>query len=63
MYNVEQYFNIQCISVQNIANSSVLQIGTSGVIQAQSHTKNSLPFNMTPESEEDQFVVPLPNPT
>lgn len=65
MYTVEQYFNIQSISIQNIANSSVFQIGTSGVIQAQSHVTIPPQFEL-PSLEPvdvDQFVVPLPNPT
>jgi hypothetical protein len=67
MYTVEQYFNIQSISIENLANSSVFQIGTSGVIQSQSHVINPpqplLPFVPQVGFIDDQFVVPLPNPT
>lgn len=67
MYTVEQYFNIQSISIENLANSSVFQIGTSGVIQSQSHVINppqtALPFVPQAGFIDDQFVVPLPNPT
>jgi len=64
MYTVEQYFNIYSITIQNIANSSVFQIGTSGVIQAQSHvSKPSDAESPDYNPLEGEFVVPLPNPT
>lgn len=64
MYTVEQYFNIHSISIQNVANSSIFQIGTSGVIQSQSHVAYPPQYvQSTYEPLEDQFVVPLPNPT
>jgi len=66
MLTIHQYFNIHSIRVQNISNSSVLQIGTSGHISAQSFNAQSLPYPTTGEpspEEYEPFLAPLPNPT
>lgn len=68
MITVQQQINIHSIQIENIANSSVFQIGTSGAISAISHTTGpSLPeelgpYGIFPTDEFEPSLVPLPNP-
>jgi len=66
MPTIHQYFNIHTIRVENISNSSVLQIGTSGQINAQSFVNQNQPYPYPEQLSPVEYVpslVPLPNPT
>ena len=63
MVTIHQQFYIQSIKIDNLSNSSVFQVGTSGQISAYSNVQ---PFQVGPPSllpaTYEPVVVPLPNP-
>ncbi len=65
-WNVQQTITIGQLRVDGITNSSVLQIGSAGSIQALSQLYNTGGFTEpAPELKEDLnalSLVPLPNP-
>ncbi|WP_068622226.1 spore germination protein GerPB [Paenibacillus tuaregi] len=58
-YTVHQTITIHLIRINNMTNSSVLQIGTSGSINAHSQVQNAEPPE--PVSEEQPDLEPIPN--
>ncbi|MCA4756006.1 spore gernimation protein [Mycolicibacterium fortuitum] len=63
---VRQSITIQCLNVSSITNSSILQIGSSGVLNPLSNLHNTGGFTgPAPEAGESQSevsLVPLPPP-
>lgn len=65
--NVQQTIHIQMIKVGGITNSSVLQIGTSGVITPASHLYNTGGYtgpapaatSETPVAQQEVSLIPL----
>ncbi|MCM3633200.1 MULTISPECIES: spore germination protein GerPB [Paenibacillus] len=67
MFNVQQHIYVGTIRIESVSNSSMLQIGTSGGINAASYvTGQPIPGSTYDEFEPEDFfspsLVPLPNP-
>lgn len=66
--HVQQHIYIGNLRIEAITNSSMLQIGTSGGVNATSYSTESTPVGTMEDFESpSQFflpsLVPLPNPT
>ncbi|MFC6332411.1 spore germination protein GerPB [Paenibacillus septentrionalis] len=67
MFHVQQHIYIGTIRIDSINNSSMLQVGTSGGVNATSYVQGqtSESFSDWADSDVDYFspsLVPLPNP-
>lgn len=68
MFNIQQHIYVGTIRIESVSNSSMLQIGTSGGVNATSYvTGETFPGSAPPGYEPQEFfsptLVPLPNPT
>jgi len=65
--HVQQHIYIGSLRIEAINNSSMLQIGTSGGVNATSYSNEQAPLStMIDQGQGDFFfptLVPLPNPT
>ncbi|OPA77781.1 spore gernimation protein [Paenibacillus selenitireducens] len=59
---VHQSITIQNLHVGTISNSSILQIGSTGVINPLSNSYNTGGSPQAAESESEEPLVPLPPP-
>ncbi|WP_314584120.1 spore germination protein GerPB [Paenibacillus terrigena] len=59
---VHQSITIQNLSVNSISNSSILQIGSTGVMNPLSNSYNTSGSTQTAESQSEEPLVPLPPP-
>jgi len=68
MFNIHQNIYVGTIRIESLSNSSMLQIGTSGGVNATSYVSGeslpvSAPQGFQPEEYFSPTLVPLPNPT